>query len=203
MFFFSLWMLVSCSKTTSEAPEDVLRKTYANRLEEKGSEAKTFCETFHFDRQHCILIDLSVHSGKKRMHVWNLQTNRSMWSALVSHGCGTNPWGRDRSKTNPQLSNEPNSHCSSIGKYRIGERGKSSWGIGVNYKLHGLESTNNNAYKRTIVLHSWEAISDHDIYPFGTPEGWGCPAVSNTTMEKLDRLLRKKQQPVLMWIFSE
>jgi hypothetical protein len=195
-------LLLSCQKTEKESALGLQRKNYDSILEEKGDSAKTFCEKFYFDLRHCILIDLSVHSGKKRLHLWDMQNNKAIWSALVSHGCGTNPWGRDKSKTNPQLSNTPNSHCSSEGKYRIGNRGKSTWGIGVNYKLHGLEDSNNNAYRRTIVLHSWEAIADREIYPRGTPEGWGCPAVSNTTIEKLDEILKEKQQPVLLWIFT-
>jgi hypothetical protein len=68
--------------------------------------------------------------------------------------------------------------------------------------MHGLEATNNNALSREIVLHGWDAISDHEIYPDGTPEGWGCPAVSNTFMTTLDRILKDRKKPVLLWIFE-
>ena len=47
-------------------------------------------------------------------------------------------------------------------------------------QLHGLEETNQSAYDRIIVLHSWDMMSDEEIYPEGSPEGWGCPAVSIT-----------------------
>ena len=35
------------------------------------------------------------------------------------------------------------SYCSSLGKYKVGIRSYSKWGINVHYKLHGLEATNN------------------------------------------------------------
>ncbi len=47
-----------------------------------------------------------------------------------------------------------------------------------------------NAYRRLIVLHSWESDSNIPIYPNGTPEGWGCPAVSNDMMKILDKKLK-------------
>jgi hypothetical protein len=68
--------------------------------------------------------------------------------------------------------------------------------------LHGLESTNNNAVKRQIVLHSWSDVADKEVYPHGTPEGWGCPAVGNNFMKILDGKLKQTEQPVLLWIFN-
>ncbi|WP_317616906.1 murein L,D-transpeptidase catalytic domain-containing protein, partial [Elizabethkingia miricola] len=42
--------------------------------------------------------------------------------------------------------------------------------------MHGLEETNSNALKRVIVFHSWDKMSDEEVFPKGSPEGWGCPA---------------------------
>ena len=75
-------------------------------------------------------------------------------------------------------------------------------GIHVNYRLHGLESTNSNAFSREIVLHSWESVADLETYPKGTPEGWGCPAVSDNTMRTLDSLLQNSGENVLLWIYN-
>ncbi|BDD00612.1 murein L,D-transpeptidase catalytic domain-containing protein [Persicobacter psychrovividus] len=122
---------------------------------------------------------MSVHSGKYRLFVYDFNNDRIERSALVSHGCGESWWGADQSKTNPVFSNIPESHKSSLGKYKIGKRGWSNWGIHVNYRMHGLEKTNSNANRRDIVLHSWEQVLDQEPYPDGTAEGWGCPAVSN------------------------
>jgi len=72
----------------------------------------------------------------------------------------------------------------------------------VKYLMHGLEKTNNNALARTVVFHSWEKVSDEEVYPAGTPEGWGCPIISNKNMRTTDSLLKTARKPVLMWIYK-
>jgi hypothetical protein len=172
-------------------------------LKVKAAEAKTYCQKNGLDQNLCILVDFSVHSGKKRMFVYDMKNDSLLASGMVSHGCGDQPWGMDFTKSKPVFSNEHESHCSSIGKFKIGKRGYSNWGINVNYKLHGLESSNSNAYDRIIVLHSWKDIPNGEVYPQGTPEGWGCPAVSNEFMTYLDGLLKNKEKDVLLWIYQE
>jgi hypothetical protein len=171
------------------------------QLISKSNFAKAYCIQHKFDTNFCCLLDLSQHSGNNRFVIWDFKNSSIIKQFPVSHGCGDSLWGADFSKTNPQFSNEFESHCSSIGKYKIGKRGYSNWGINIKYLLHGLESTNSNAMARTIVLHSWEAVSDSSTYPFGTPEGWGCPAISNNQMLFLDSMLKNAKQPVLMWLY--
>ncbi len=121
---------------------------------------------------------------------------------MVSHGCGKSPWGQTFNKTKATFSNKANSHCSSLGKYKIEKRGYSNWGIHVNYQLNGLDKTNSNAKNRQVVLHSWEDVPDEEVYPRGTPEGWGCPAVSNGFLQRLDSILQHKTQSVLLHCFE-
>ncbi|WP_188768648.1 murein L,D-transpeptidase catalytic domain-containing protein [Emticicia aquatilis] len=163
---------------------------------------KSFVNQKKYNTDFCILIDMSIHSGKKRLFLWDFKTNKIIKSGMCSHGCGNMPWGKDFSKTNPSFSNKDGSHCSALGKYKIGERGVSQWGIKVKYLLHGLEETNNNALVRTIVLHSWNDVTEGEVYPEGTPEGWGCPAISNEVMKDLDSKLSKTSKPVLLWIYK-
>ena len=168
----------------------------------KAKQALKFCKTQHFNTEFCILIDMSLHSGLKRFLVWDFKKDTIINSFLVGHGCGDNPWNIDFSKDNPKFSNTDGSHCSSLGKYKIGERAHSDWGVHVKYVLHGLESSNSNAFKRFIVFHSWEVISDEEVYPDGTPEGWGCPTISNNNFKIIDPLLKSSAKPVLMWIYK-
>ena len=168
----------------------------------KGNEAYDFCINNKFNTDYCILINMNIHSGKNRLAVWDFNKDSILINSLCSHGCGDTPWGEDDTKSSPVFSNVPDSHCSSLGKYKIGKRGYSQWGININYKLHGLDKSNSNAYKRYIVLHSWNMVPEKPVYPNGTPEGWGCPAVSNTTMRKLDKLLKNSIKPVLLWIYA-
>lgn len=174
-----------------------------NSIHQKAAEALTFCKQQSLNTDFCILIDYSIHSGKKRLFVYDFNKDSIILSGMVSHGCGDNPWGTDATKSKPTFSNVHESHQSSLGKYKIGKRGYSSWGINVNYKMHGLDKSNSNAYDRVIVLHSWDMIPYEECYPSGTPEGWGCPAVSNSFMKKLDAKLKTQTKPVLMWCYAE
>ncbi|WP_245980352.1 murein L,D-transpeptidase catalytic domain-containing protein [Flavobacterium aquicola] len=168
----------------------------------KAKQSLEFCKTKNFNTDFCILVDMSVHSGLKRFFVWDFKKDTISDGFLVGHGCGDNPWSYDYSKEKPAFSNVDGSHCSSLGKYKIGIRAHSDWGIGVKYVMHGLDSTNSNALKRYIVFHSWEAVSDDEVYPNGTPEGWGCPTISNNSFKIIDPLLQTSAKPVLMWIYK-
>jgi hypothetical protein len=171
-------------------------------LKKKAKEALAYCTQKRFNTTYCILIDMSMHSGLNRFIVWDFTRDTILMAIPVSHGCGDNNWRSDDSKTNPCISNVDGSHCSSVGKYKIGKRGNSNWGIGVNYLMHGLETSNSNALARQIVFHSWEAVPDDETYPNGCPEGWGCPAISNNNMRIIDSLLKKQTTPVLMWVYN-
>jgi hypothetical protein len=46
-------------------------------------------------------------------------------------------------------------------------------------------------------------ITENETFPEGTPEGWGCPAVSNQQMRALDSLLKKEKKPLLLWIYKK
>jgi hypothetical protein len=59
----------------------------------------------------------------------------------------------------------------------------------IKYVLHGLEQKNSNALMRTIVFHSWEKVTDEEVYPNGTPEGWSCPTLLNNSFKIVDPLL--------------
>ncbi|MDA0930882.1 MAG: murein L,D-transpeptidase catalytic domain family protein [Bacteroidetes bacterium] len=173
-----------------------------SKTKEKVQEAVAYCKEKGFNTNLCILIDMGVHSGKNRLMLWDLRSDSLLYSCLVSHGCGRHPWSADASKESPTFSNENGSHLSSLGKYKIGERGYSSWGVHVKYLLHGLEASNSRALARTIVFHSWDDIPEEEPYPAGTPEGWGCPAVSNASFHRIDPYLRQSGKPVLMWIYN-
>lgn len=172
------------------------------RLQNKAKEALEYCKKQQMNTNYCILIDMNIHSGRNRLFLWDFKANKIVLSSLCSHGCGDKPWGLDETKDAPIFSNQPDSHLSSLGKYKIGKRGWSNWGVHINYKLHGLDKTNSNAYKRIIVLHSWEAVENKETYPNGTPEGWGCPAINNEKMKELDGYLKNERTSTLLWIYE-
>lgn len=190
-----------CSCTHTDKAETLQQHIIdLDRVSEIATEAKQFCQNRNLNTDFFILIDLGRHSGLKRFYIWDFATGNIAESYLVSHGCCNKPWRQDMSKQSAGVSNVDGSHCSSVGKYIIGERGPSSWGIRVKYLLHGLDPTNSNALKRAIVLHSWEEVPDNEVYPKGTPEGWGCPAISDNAMRAVDQRLKSANKRVLMWI---
>ncbi|PKQ61970.1 peptidase [Labilibaculum filiforme] len=168
----------------------------------KADAAYQYCRKNGFSTEFCLLVDMSIHSGKNRLFIYDFKKDSIVDKGLCAHGCGVNKWGTEETKTNPKFSNVDNSHCTSVGKYKIGKRGYSNWGININYKLHGLEDSNDNAYSRIIVLHAWDMVSEEEIFPVGTPEGWGCPAVSNGLMRNIDSLLKNSSKPVLLWVYE-
>lgn len=166
------------------------------------SVAKQYVKQKHIRDDYFLLFDLRIHSGKKRLFLVDLRSGEAIDSFMVAHGAGANPWGRDYTKDKPQTSNTVNSHLTSTGKYLVGNRDYSTWGIHVKYWLYGQDSTNSNAVKRVVVLHSWDHTPDEEVYPDGTPESWGCPAVSDRTMKKLDELLGSSNKKMLLWIVN-
>jgi hypothetical protein len=164
------------------------------------TEALAFCQKEGFDENYYFLVDLSIHSGKNRFFIYDFKTNKVVDKNLVTHG------SCDQFEENPtkwekvRFDKRVDSHCSMKGKYKIGNRDYSSWGINVKYWLHGLEESNKSAVKRVVVLHSWNAVKNNEVYPKFAPLSWGCPAVSNEFMEKLDTRLQKSENSVLLWI---
>jgi L,D-transpeptidase catalytic domain len=188
LLFFSL---LACSSSVEEPP-----KNYTTIHQE----ALAFCQAKGFNQEFYFLIDFSVHSGKNRFYVYDFNSQKVVDQNLVTHGsCDVLAENPNKYKK-ATFSNANGSHCSSKGKYKIGKRDYSSWGIHVKYWLHGLEPTNTNAEKRVVVLHSWEAVSNEEIFPRYAPLSWGCPAVSDAFMKVLDEKLKVVNQPVLLWI---
>ncbi|WP_241331388.1 murein L,D-transpeptidase catalytic domain-containing protein [Chryseobacterium arthrosphaerae] len=208
--FIIIFILSSCSQKkqkeipVAEIPATVEKKPGADfsKTKMKAEEALEFCTSGKFNTDFCILIDMSLHSGINRFFVWDFKTNSISKQYLVGHGCGSNSWSKDDSKSNPGFSNEDGSHLSALGKYKLEGRGYSDWGIHIKYLMHGLEDTNSNALKRFIVFHSWDKMSDEETFPEGSPEGWGCPTVSNNAMKEIDPMIQKSGKPVLMWIYN-
>ena len=167
-----------------------------------NNEALEFCINKGFNQDYYFLIDMSIHPGKNRFFVYDFKQNKIINRNLVTHG------SCDQLEENPELwekakfDNRKDSHCSMKGKYKIGVRAYSQWGIHVKYVLHGLEKTNANAEDRVVVLHSWEAVSNKEVYPQVSPLSWGCPAVSNDFMKLLDKKLKVSKKPVLLWIVN-
>lgn len=184
------------------APDTRVADVDPGNYSSENAEALQFCQRNGLNQQYYFLVDLKRHSGKNRFFVYDFKQKQITDGKLVTHGACDVPVAHSDRWQKARFSNTTDSHCSAQGKYRIGARDKSSWGIKIKYWLHGLEKTNDNAQERVIVLHSWEAVSDAEIYPNHSPLSWGCPAVSDAFMKKLDAKLQNADKPVLLWILE-
>ncbi|HSY61914.1 MAG TPA: murein L,D-transpeptidase catalytic domain family protein [Cytophaga sp.] len=192
LVLFCFLLLVACSGKKENA-------IYEKVDSVKVSQAFKFCKKNDFDTASCFFVDMSIHSGMDRFFVWNFKKKKVVLEGLCCHGAG-----KGSTTSTPVFSNEKGSNCTSLGKYKVGIRSYSQWGIHAHYKLHGLESANSYAYSRVVVLHSHNPVSDTEIYPFHLSMGWslGCPVVSNRLMKRLDSLLKNKRKPTLLWVYK-
>lgn len=147
-----------------------------------------------FDTAYAFLSNMGMLANKKRFFVINLATLAIEQAGLVSHGRG-----QGRSVYDKQYSNRAGSNSTSLGRYKIS--GKYKGGYGEAYKLIGLDSSNRNAYNRSIVLHSMGCIPDAEgIMPACVSEG--CPAVSSKFFASIRQIIDSRKKPVLLWIFD-
>ena len=118
-----------------------------------------------------------------------------MDAGLVTHGRCNQNWLRGR-----KYGNEVGCGCTSLGLYKIGSAYKGRFGLA--YKLHGLYSTNSNAFKRFVVLHSMECVPESETYPYPICQSDGCPTVSPGFLKKLQVILDSSAKPVLLYIYE-
>jgi hypothetical protein len=123
-------------------------------------------------RQILTVIDYSKPATEKRLWVFDLKSNRTLFNTWVSHG--KNSGGTSSSS----FSNSARSLKSSIGVFVTDEPyiGKNGYSL----RVRGLEQgVNDNAYNRAIVIHGAWYVNPDTIQKYGQiGRSWGCPAVS-------------------------
>lgn len=169
------------------------------RLKSKAHEAKAYCVSKGFSTNYCFLVDFSIHSGKKRFFVWDFKGDSIKYASLCAHG-----YGKDSTPSKPVLAIRREVFAL-LWEIQSRYSGLQQWGINVHYKLHGLEPTNDNAFKRIVVLHSYTPLPATEVYPSHLPLGMsqGCPVICNETMRQIDVLLKAETKPVLLWIYND
>ncbi len=176
-----------------ETPHKPTGNTTA-KLEQKAAEAKQFAKRKNFNTEICFLIDMTLPSGQGRFFIYNFAKDTTENTGLVAHGNCFQYWLEGR-----RYSNVVGSGCTSLGKYKVGNSytGK----FGYSYKLHGLDSTNNNAFERTVVLHSHSCVPDSEVSD-EICQSNGCPTVAPAFLEQLKLIINNSKKPVLLWIYE-
>ena len=157
--------------------------------------AKAFLKNKNFSQQYCFLVDMSVSSGKKRFYAYDLAGDSVYLAGLVAHG-SCNSTGL----AEPKYSNQNGSGCTSLGKYKIGY--KYNGRFGPAYKLHGLDSSNSNAFERAVVLHRYECVPDYELMEASICNSLGCPMVSPKFFEQLQTIIDHSKKPILLWMYE-
>ncbi len=177
----------------------VLDKGGPGRLRRQADKIREYAEANNFSMEYCFLVDMSIPSGKNRFFVYNIRKDSLEFSALVSHGFGSTI--RDGSGTdNLVFSNMPYSFKTSLGKYKVGKPYKGEFGL--SYKLYGLDTSNNRALERAIVLHADQHVPEAETYPAKIYQSAGCPTVCPSFLTILGSFINSSKKPILMWIYD-
>lgn len=167
----------------------------AHKLRLKTNSLREYARSHQFNTQFCFLIDMSLPSGSNRFFVYNLDKDSLADAGLVTHGRCNEDWLQGR-----KFSNRVGGGCTSLGKYKVGTPYHGKFGLA--YKLHGLDSTNSNAFKRFVVLHSHSCVPNGEVDPYPICQSDGCPTVSVAYLKKLAALIDGSKRPVLLYIFE-
>lgn len=155
---------------------------------------KDFVRRHRYNCEVSFLIDMSLPSGSPRFLVYDLKKDSVVTAGLVTHGNCYQYWLEGR-----RYSNQVGSGCTSLGKYKIG---KSYYGkFGLAYKLSGLDDTNNNAFKRCVVLHAHACVPDTETNR-EICQSNGCPTVSPGFLLQLQAIIDTSSRPVLLYIYE-
>ena len=168
---------------------------YLMRLDKKINEINAYIENKNgYNKEIAFLLDMKIASGKNRFFIVNLRNKKILKKGLVAHGYGSIILNTDSLK----FSNVPNSMATSIGKYSIG---KSYYGkFGKSYKLSGLDKTNNKAFDRNIVLHSYKDVPEKEVDE-EICYSKGCPMVSFGFFKEIEGIVDRSKNNILMSIY--
>ncbi|MES2774168.1 MAG: murein L,D-transpeptidase catalytic domain family protein [Bacteroidota bacterium] len=210
---FSLLCIVACQTSTGNPPttKKNAAKIMARKKEKTGYDGtlqpdssvfkkhvqslKKFAAANGYSTQYAMVIDLGLHSGAKRFFMVRLSDGKALHAGLVTHGSSPSvlqPGER-------AYSNVEGSLCSSLGRYKIGISYQGTFGLA--YKMHGLDTSNNHAFARAVVLHSHECVPDIETED-AICQSWGCPTISPAFLQTISSYIDKSSRPVLMEIYD-
>lgn len=167
--------------------------TEINKVRNHLRELKAYAAKNKYNLSYAFIADMRISILKKRFFVCDLRTEKIIDTAFVAHGIGSETFRGELT-----FSNVPDSRSTSLGKYKIGNAYVGDFGF--SYRLHGLDSTNNNALRRAIVLHAHSSVPDRETN-FPICLSYGCPMVSKNFLQVLKGFISKQgSTPILLSI---
>ena len=130
------------------------------------------------------IIDFSRSSNDKRLFILDLKNKEIVKNTLVAHGMNSGVIEAT------YFSNKRNSNKSSLGLYLTNKTyfGKHGYSLRIKGMNEGL---NDNAFKRAIVVHGADYVSNNYIEKYGRiGRSFGCPALPFEETEKIIDLIK-------------
>lgn len=176
-------------------PQHDVSKEMAVRFILNSDKAKEFLKDHpDFNQDVVFLADMAIKSRYNRFYVYDVKNDRILHEGLVAHGKGSNTGTYGEL----QFSNVEGSNMTSLGNYKVGVDYVGRFG--KSYKLHGLDKTNDQAFTRYVVLHTYTFMPhEEQLVPIINSEG--CPMVSKETFKILEKIIDHSKKPILLRIY--
>ena len=169
--------------------------TTEQRLLERVKTIKQFVSTnLKFNNELAFFIDMRIMSGKNRFIVYDLKNDKIVDQGLVAHGIGSETQNNEELK----FSNINSSFCTALGKYYIGKDYVGRFGKA--YKLFGLDTTNSNAFERSIVLHKYDKVP-YEEQNQSICHSLGCPMVNEIYYGRIEKLIDNSKRKIILDIY--
>jgi hypothetical protein len=165
-------------------------------LKDQATSILPFVRKNNYNTSLCFLVNMNIASGTNRFFVYDLKKDSVTDAGLVTHGRCNENWLSGR-----KYDNKIGCGCTSLGKYRIGKPYQGRFGLA--YKLHGLDTTNSNAFKRFVVLHAHDCVPEEQVDPYPICQSDGCPTVSPAFLKKLASIIDASPKPILLSIVDD
>lgn len=168
-------------------------------IAERAEDALAFAKRKGLDTSYAIFVDYSIPSGTPRLFVWDFKAKKVIFKCHVMHGSGGGS-----TKQKPVFSNKEGSYCSSLGRFEV-RRDKHGNKHKRSFRMAGYDSTNNNAWKRGIMVHrsiwvdSWKWKK---YIPLHEKSCQGCITVGSRGMNYLESLIKREKKNLLLWSYS-
>ncbi|MDO6434545.1 murein L,D-transpeptidase catalytic domain family protein [Flavitalea sp. BT771] len=130
------------------------------------------------------ICDFSQSSSKERMYVIDVRNKKILYKTFVAHGINS---GEEYASS---FSNQEESCKSSLGFYVTR---KTYQGVnGLSLRIEGLDKGfNDNAYKRSIVIHGAPYVSLRILHKYGVMgTTFGCPAIPSEVSDEIIPLVK-------------
>jgi len=180
-----------------EKPYEVspVSSSMEQRLQDRVKIIKQFIDTnSKYNKEYAFFIDMRVMSGKNRFIVYDLKNDKIVDQGLVAHGIGS----ETQNKPDLKFSNANSSFCTALGKYSIGQNYVGKYGKA--YKLYGLDTTNSNAFARSIVLHKYDQVP-YEEQDKAIVHSLGCPMVNEIYFNRIEKLIDNSKRNIILDIY--